>query len=417
MGQNIFYLFFILSVIVFLFKRKNGIVWIPIFYVVLDSSFSFFPSLSIVTYIRPIVFLFISLFLIEKIKFNWLNRYLFIFLIYTLVLVLFSSEIFYSFKGYSQVFISMMCFPLGYLYFDSTDKLRILNRSLFYVILYSVFSSAIGYLFGIGRNFDYDSISDPESIGLLGSGGLYSAALAIGLIPMLLTTVTRPFWKWVLYISSFAAYVFILLNVRRTAILIPIVGLLTYAWFAPRKSRIFMGVVFIGFLLILSSPLYLDKLISRYNVRAEKGRFDEDFYKTENRYEENIYLISTVFSFDDPLTSLVGNKIYSSGRTDDVLTRMYHSDSANLLAGTGIIGVFLYIMVYIAFFRFPRFCKNSNNQKIGLYKTTYYSLLLMSLFVAMNGSLMLVSLRSIIFLYMGAMLSLMYREKQIVYLN
>lgn len=331
---------------------------------------------------------------------------------YTFILVLFSTELFYSIKGFTQVLISLLCFPIGFIYFDNQSKLDRLHKVFFAILIYSLFSSIVGYKFGIGKNFDYDKTQD-ETIGLLGSSGLYSGALIIGLLPIILPSFRNYFWRVALVVTSLVVYVFILLNVRRTAIMIPIVGLLTFAWFSPNKSKIVGGILFGASVLILASPFYFNKLVERYEVRAEKGRFNEDFYKTENRYEENIYLFNTVFSFDNPLRSMVGHKIYASGRFDDARTRMYHSDPANLLAGTGIIGTVLYILIYVAFFRFPRFVKGYNNKNIKMYKTSYYVLLFISLFVSLNGSLMLVSLRSIIFLYLGAMLSLMYREKRL----
>lgn len=58
-------------------------------------------------------------------------------------------------------------------------------------------------------------------------------------------------------------------------------------------------------------------------------------------------------------------------------------------------------------FHFGRYKSKKNNSQYKLLKSSYFSLLFISLFVSLNGSLTIVTLRSIIFLYMGGILSLM----------
>lgn len=404
----VYYIFFFISLIALLKMERNFIVILPVFNVILDSSFSFFPSLSVVTYFRPVIYLILILYFARDIKVNGLNRQMFIFLAYTFILVIFSSEFFYSLKGYGQVFISMMMIVLGFIYFDTQDKLHTLNRSLLFVLLFSVISSALGYAFDIGRTLEY---STEETIGILGSGGLYSAAFAIGLLPLLIRSFNKPLWRYLLLVSSVAAYIFILLNVRRTAIIIPLVGLISFSIFIPGKSKVITGLIIGVLVFIILSPIYADTLLRRFELREEKGRFDKNFYQTEARYIENIEVYSNAFSFREPLKSLFGSGIFASGRVGgEIGTRMLHTDIANLVGGTGIIGLIIYVIFYLKLFGYIYYLKLPVSQQLHLYKSSYYSVFLISLFVALNGSLMLVSLRTLIFLYLGASLSLLYRR-------
>lgn len=407
---NLYYLFFILSIIWLLYKKQHFVIWLPLFNLILDSSFTYFETLSVVTFIRPAVFLILFYFFAKRFSFNTLNKPLFNFLIFTLLLVLFSSEMFYSFKGYMQVFISMMTFVIGFIYFDNISKLHKLNKTLLYVLAFTVGFTAVGYIFGIGNTLEYTYKIDPEAIGLLRSFGLYSAAVTIGILPLVLISFQDSIWRWLLLSLAVVAYIFILLNVRRTAISIPIIGLLTFAWFIPNKSKVITGVIIAFAILILLFPFYGDKFMSRYMVREEQGRFDEDFYETESRYLENISLFTAVFSFQDPVKSLFGSKIYASGRDEEERKRMYHSDSASLLDGTGIVGVLIYVYFLYRLFKFGTFFKNTTSPHYQLYKSTYYSLLFILLFASLGGSLMNVTLRSLLFLFMGALLSLMYHS-------
>lgn len=404
-------IFFILSFSWLLYKKKEFIIWLPLFYIIYETSFNYFTTLSIVTYIRPLLFAILLAYYYKKITLNFVTRPLFRFLLYTLLLIPFSSEFFYSLKGYMQVFISMMCLVIGYIYFDRKTKLDLLNKIALGVLLFTIFSSIMGYFFGIGAQLEYTVKKGPETIGLLRSFGLYSGAVIIGILPLVVTSFQKSFGRWLLFGTAIITYIFILLNVRRTAIVIPLIGLLTYLWFIPNKKKIISGLVIgIGVLLLLS-PYYEKTLLRRFEIRENAGRFEEDFYETESRYIENINVFEKVFSFDNPIKSFFGSKIYASGREGDSRTRMNHTDLANLLDGTGIIGVILYVLLYFQLFKAPKRIKVRLNRNFDLYKSTYYGLLFISIFASIGGSLMNVTLRSILFLYMGAMLSMMKMVK------
>ena len=304
----------------------------------------------------------------------------------------------------------MMCFAISYSYFKNREQLDNLNKGSFAVLVFTVFSSVVGYVYGVGTVLEYTVKDDPEAIGLLRSFGMYSAGVVIGILPLVIKTFRKKIWQYLLILFSMAAFIFILLNVRRTAILIPIIGILTYAWYSPKKTKIISGIVIVAATLLLLSPLYIEKLTNRFLVREERGRFDEDFYKTESRYTENIEVFSNTFSFENPLKSFFGSKIYASGREEDVRNRMYHTDSASLLDGTGIIGVIIYLYFLFQLFTFAKFPVRNKSENYCLYRSTYMSLLFILLFVSINGSIMNVSFRSLVFIYMGAMLALMKKE-------
>jgi hypothetical protein len=406
--QNIYYLVFVLIFYWLFYKKEHTLSWLPFIYIILDSGFSYFATLSIVTYLRPVIFIILLLYFRKKIVLNSLNKPLYWFLLYTLVLVFLSPAMFYSIKGYMQVLISMIAFPLGYQYFKNVSRVCILSRSVLFLLVFSVIATAVGYIFDIGRSFDYDRKEEIESIGLLGSGGLYTSSFAIGILPFLNRFIVRKYERWILFSSSVIIYIFILLNLRRTAILMPLIGLFTYILLTPHKLRAVSGVILGIVIMLLLSPLYNNILSKRFEIREEKGRFQSDFYLTEGRYLENIEVFSNAISFNDPVKSLFGQLIYASGRGDRY-GRMYHSDSASLLAGTGIVGMVLYIIFYYKLFRVGKYIGYSAiNGK--LLKSTYFSILLMSVFIALNGSITLVSIRTLIFLYLGAILSLSFHN-------
>jgi hypothetical protein len=267
----------------------------------------------------------------------------------------------------------------------------------------------LGYAFGIGRVLEYTIFSDDlvdESVGLLGSSGMYSASFIIGITPFLLSYINKIHLKYFGIALAIITFIFILLNVRRTAILIPIVGLVVYAFYIPNKGKIMTGLFFSLILMLALSPIYTDKLMERFNFRQEQGRFDSDFYKTEGRFYETTIVYEEIMSFEDPILSLFGERIFASGWIDkEKQPRMLHSDPAVLIYGTGIIGFIIYLLIYFKLFSLIPLGL-TNNKFIGTLKGAFYTVIFISLMASLNGSILLMSLRSLIFLFLG----LIYRQ-------
>jgi hypothetical protein len=300
----------------------------------------------------------------------------------------------------------MIFFVIGFYYLNDTEKLQKLNNTLIIVLIFSLIVTAVGYLFNIGKRLEYTiKIEDAEDrVGLLGSGGLYTGGLIISLLPIIIPKIKRYTIKLIVIISAIILFIFILLNVRRTAILIPLVGLLTYVLFTPRKIRIMLSYILSLIFLILFSYFYEDLLIQRYQIREKQGRFKKEFYKDESRYLENVQLYKEYIKFEEPLKSLFGigvNIFAEHVDNNKVVKRMYHSDIAKLLSGSGFIGLILYINIYIFILRLLK-----KNRKIDTnlkkLRAIGYSLIFISLLVSLNGSLTLVNFRTVLFLYLGA---------------
>ena len=336
-------------------------------------------------------------------------------MIYTILLLIFSSELLYSFRAVAQVFISMLMLLTGYLFCTDYFRFQKIIKSLFWVILVGVAATALGYLFGIGKTLEYAVLEEneagPEFVGLLGSGGLYGPAVALGLLPLILKDRLYPYKSWLIISLSFILYVFILLNVRRTAIFIPIIGYLCFLFFSTSKIKtvrfLFIGLVITG----LTFPLYRGLLEKRLNVRIEAGRFEKDFYKTEDRYKENIDMIKSITEYKEPLKTFFGfgNNIFAEHIENGIVVkRMYHSDSAKIFYGEGLLGLILYFIFYVHILY--KIIKIPGTDKMNDIKTGALALWSISVFVSINGSLNLMTFRSINFLLLGAFLGFAYSQ-------
>ncbi|MDX9904242.1 MAG: hypothetical protein RB288_09230, partial [Bacteroidales bacterium] len=407
----IIYLFFVVAIVLVYRMKREFIYYVPIFNVLADVSFNYFEAFSAPSILRAIVlFLFLVMFWEQMVKMDVLKS-MYLFFFYILIIMLFSKEFLISFKAVAQVILSMSVFIAGYRYITNYQRYRKMLEALNWVILAGFVAAAVGYIFDIGQTLEYTSGTEykgePEFIGLLGSGGLYGPALALALLPVIIQNRYRNMPPWLLWVISAGLYIFIILNVRRTAIVIPIIGFVSYLVFTRRPARVIRYLILFSVTLALLAPIYRPLLEKRVEARAERGRFERGFIKTESRYLENLELFKEIREFDNPLAIIsgIGHNIFAEhtekGR---IVRRMYHSDTAKLVYGAGLTGLVLYIVLYgqmlHMILRIPRI------KVLNEYRAGALTLWIISLFVSFNGSISLVTFRTMSFLLLGAFIGM-----------
>lgn len=324
---------------------------------------------------------------------------------------MFSEAFLYSFRVAVQVIMSMSMLLAGYAVFSKVEGINYLVKNLKPLIFLAIVATAVGYLFNIGQDLQYTTSShydsEAENVGLLGSGGLYSPGLVLGMLPLLIKTERRRIGLIILIAAAALLYLFILLNVRRTAIIIPILGLLGFFMYIPYKARIkiiqYVLVIAIG--LILSYPIYSKVLNKRYKFRESQGRFEKGFYKTEARYLETIDMFDAISTLDEPLKVMfgIGNNLFADQYENGfVARRMIHSDIPKIYYGMGLFGVLLYILIYLSILK--EIIAIPSKGIFRDLKAACFGLLFISVFVSLNGSITLFSFRALNFLLLGAFL-------------
>ena len=406
----IFLLFVIAIVLVYRMKREF-IYYVPIFNVLADVSFNYFEALSAPSILRAVVLmLFLLMFWKQLVRMDVL-RSMYLFFFYILIVMLFSKELLVSFKTAAQVILSMSVFIAGYSYITNFRRYRKLLESLVWVIIAGFIAAAVGYIFDIGRTLEYTAGTEykgePEFIGLLGSGGLYGPALALALLPIIIQNRFRKIPPWLLWAVSAGLYIFIILNVRRTAILIPIIGFVSSLIFYRTQTRVLRYLFLFSVTLALLAPVYRPLLEKRVKARAELGRFEKGFMQTESRYLENLEMLKEIREFKDPLAIVtgIGHNIFAE-HTDQrkIVRRMYHSDTAKVVYGAGLIGLVLYFVIYGQLLRM--IIKIPGARVLNEFKAGALTLWIISFFVSFNGSITLVTFRTMSFLLMGAFIGM-----------
>jgi len=406
--------------IILLKKKKDFIYLIPFFQVVVDASFTEFSVLGVATFYRASMILLFLIYCIKYFKKSTLVNTIYLFLFFCGLLVLNSDEFLYSFKNYAQVVLSMLMFPVGFSMIDQEWKFDKLLKSLISVIVISLIFVISGYFFKIGRSLEYTlDVGAEDVIGLLSSGGLFSSGVAIGLLPVILPLIEKDWKRKTIVILTIILYIFIILNVRRTAIIIPLIGVGISLIFMNSKKKLVVGLVTAILIFILLLPTFEDILISRIDLRESQRNnemFTGNFYQNEQRYWENIILFDKILKFNDPKRDLFGidNNIFAEHiMNNQIVTRMYHTDIAKLLYGTGLLGLLLYFIIIIGLlvtaFKYK-------DKKFNKYFLTSFILTIITIFVIFNGSLNLITFRSIIFLVLGASVGMQMRTYNAKYL-
>jgi len=407
----IIFLFFAISIVLVFRMKREFIYFLPVFNVLADVSFNYFEAFSAPSILRAVVLLlFLLMFWKQLIKMDLLKS-MYLFFLYIFIIMLFSHEIRISLKAVVQIILSMSVFIAGYKYITDYKRYRRLFEALTWVILLGLIAAAIGYIFDVGHTLEYTANDEykgePEFIGLLGSGGLYGPALALALLPLIIQNKRRNIPLWFLWIISAGLFVFIILNVRRTAILIPIIGFVSYLIFSRSQTTVLRYLILFSVTLALLAPVYRPLLEKRIEARAERGRFERGFMKTESRYTENLEMIAKIREFEEPRTILfgIGHNIFAEHiENGKIVRRMYHSDTAKLLYGAGLTGLLLYFIIYgqllYMILRIPGI------RVLNEYRAGALTLWTISFFVTFNGSITLVTFRTMSFLLMGAFLGM-----------
>ncbi len=418
----VYSIIFLVSLVIFYRTKLLFLSILPAILLIMDAGFTFFASNSIITYSKAtLIFLFIFYSFNKIGKYIIYNRAIFAFILFCLMLFLFTEELAVSSRNSIKALPPMLFFFIGIHYYKKEDNYLLLLKSFIILIFISVAFASFGYVFGIGQTYDYGDFTEEVGyVGLLQGGNYYPVSIAIIIVFVLISDKylnISPFKKFVLIITTAVCYLFIVLTMRRTSILLPALGIFIVILSNPKiVSKTFLNLSIIVFIFILLLPLYEDVLFTRFEVRAETGRFEKDFYETENRYLETIRIFEKTFSFTDLKHSLIGTNVLAGGWEGGEAHRMHHTDHAQLLDTTGIIGFTLYFMIYISFFRyylrFKRIYKRDSRYRN--INSLFLSTILITIVTGLNGSMFIVTFRTTAFLFLGACVGIL-NSKMIKY--
>lgn len=399
--------------------------WLILINVIIDIFAFWSEPGGITAFIRVVILysVFFYFLLIKKIKFEK-NIYIVIFSIYVLLQLLIAVDLDYSLKISIQIITSLLMFFVGYALIKNEFDFYYYLKQFFWIYVAIIVNTIVSNIFKIGLD-DYTQSTDYVVGGLNDLWNIYTYSLMM--LPLLIFYKIQK--KWLLYICGFLVLIFLVVSLKRIAIVGVIFSAIIFIYFLGIRAGMIRKLVYFLILLLVTSPLYLDLLINRIEVRAEQGRFEKDFYQSEGRYLEVKYLFDQVQNFKNPPEVLFGLRAFDSrGVVGDDL-RQFHVDFTLIAFTLGFFGLIIYLLIHLKILiQLKEIFKSMTRNRYLLlkYKTHIISgfvLLFSSMLTSIGGQMYHVSFRALIFMTLGAIIKFLmieikrYQLKKHAYFN
>lgn len=336
---------------------------------------------------------------------------IFVYFAYLILLLPFSSNILTSFSGYLKIFVTMMMFPIGFILVKNFDHFRKLNTGVLWGMVIFTLNFIVANIFKIGSNPYLSTLN--FYTGDITMNGLNTGALFV-LTSLSVISFTRHLkTKGTAVFLGACTLLAMVLSLRRGPLISLCIGLIIYFLFSSRRSYYIKGLIGFSVLILLFSPLYKSLFVQQYEARREQ--FQLNVYRTEYRYFETFAVIDEIVRSESLFRTLFGKEIFNSignygGRKFG--RRPLHVDYNVLLHGTGVIGLGLYILIFInIFLKFIREYKKNPDVLPTLHckkmlLPLFLSFIVVSLTVALSGGLLAVTYRALLFLYLGSIIGI-----------
>lgn len=324
-----------------------------------------------------------------------------VFIIYLIIISLFNStDIARSLEGVLKIASTIGCFFLAYYYLTDYKSLKIFIATSFTAVLILNLNYILAQFFFIGLSV---YTNDSFYIGNVLAGSSILISIVI-LLLIIIPEIKNIYFKFFIYINSILGIIFILIGLKRTAILALLAGFIFYFFFSREVKNLPKYAVIITLAIILLFTYLPTEFLSRYDFRLAKT----EQYETEGRYIEFEVVMEELISKNSIGQNLIGVEFYNSQYYFPITYfgryRVLHIDYMILLHGAGIIGLILYfILIYLflkkglrirdkQLFSFPRIRK---------IRILYLTMIVVMLLISIGGGITAITLRSQIFLTIG----------------
>ena len=396
-------LFYNYTTLIFIYAVGNGL---------------FISSGSVLTIIIPSIFVLYSSWInIKYSKYLSHNKIIYIYIIYIAILVYFSSNIPYSLKNVLKSFVPLFYFGVAIAFVNNYKALNRLFKSMIILGILFIANLIISNLFNLGGSSYSADETDYLQTGSIYSEGLNSMGYYLILLPAIiqLYPFKRQYEKRIVLLMCFAIFISLLLVLKRGSLLIVFSGyiiLLLFSQFKQRK-RLIKTLLFSALALVLSFPLYEKMLYERINVRQDRLQLDS--YESELRHTENELVIKDIFYSGNKVWLFFGHEVLNSAGNYGggvYRERQLHNDYAQLLNGSGIIGLSLYflmnisILTYYLKLRKKILCAGLYGKKERLLNMVFWAFFLVYFILGFSGSIDSLIYNPIRFIFLGAIIGI-----------
>jgi hypothetical protein len=383
--------------------RTKVIYFLPVYLTMFNVIYGFYPSGSGFGTTRSVTMLIFVIYMVLTNKdILTSSKWTTVFLLYTTLLIPLSSNVQNSIIEYMDVFLSFMCLPIAYLYIRNVDDLKWLNLSMIGVATIFVINSLLSTIF----NFGIDYYGGGSATGGFVASKLFGPALFIVLLPIIIPQLGKGM-RIVTFVLAALTFIFLLLSMRRTSVFIPVFGYMLYFLISKRKFQfIVISTIFLTMLLVLF-PFYKKVLERQFMARSDT--FENPSIESEYRYKETFIIFKE--NFTNTKTIMIGRDIFNSpGNYNQGKwgARPLHIDYNLVLHGSGVIGLILYLLIFLDIL--IKFLKFKNTVPKDPYfdelVIIFKILIIMVMTVSLNGGIGQLSYRAVMFLYLGGLLGI-----------
>ncbi|MDG5766328.1 O-antigen ligase family protein [Balneolales bacterium ANBcel1] len=294
---------------------------------------------------------------------------------YFLLLVITNERIQPAMGIWVSVAISLLMYPVTYRYiYKKCHYNWIYNISIILLLIIGV-HFIFAQFFNIGR-VPYRMNIDIHT----GWGDVHQTFNIVYLL------LFMPFLHYILnkgvskiqIIIYFISLIPIILIFRRGAVLGLMLGFLVYIILTPYKGKLVLFLLGLFFIMVISSPLYFDRL----EIVLEQRPTDySDFVETGRTLE--FTWLADIYKNSDVSFILFGAELFDYPNFANV-RRPLHTDYVTYLLGGGIIGFLLYLNIFISIW--IQFLRNIKN-----IKKTSLRRELIALFAAITAANIIIS--------------------------
>ena len=189
---------------------------------------------------------------------------------------------------------------------------------------------------------------------------------------------------------------------KRAGIFSLLAGMLIYLYLTQSRARFLRYFIVAGLLFYLVFPAFQSIISERYNARIEQMQAIEE----EARYQEFIYVFKE-FREGEISQKFFGKEVFNSGPSFGKKyfhsNRIIHSDVTSFFYGSGLIGIILYLGIFVLLFRNGSFYRRMLKHNAGDRElfAIYFSILAATFLISVSGS-STIGERCMTFLYLGA---------------
>jgi len=393
---------------VFRKKYQTSIVLaLPVIIAIASTTQNYFTGIGPGDIRMLIILLFMMLFFYKYYRDTAINHIIMIDIFFLFLVAIFATDLSYTFTVLAKYIVSTLAFSVGYYYIKNINDYQGLLKSYLWALLIMDISIVVANIFQIGSS-DYLEASaiyyGPARVDIT----MQMSVILLALSPYFLFVKTTAKQKLFITILLLASFIFILLGIKRTAIASLVIGYFIYLYIFPTKIKQIGKYIGVLVVLLLASPLYIDILYQRYLARLEAGRFDIGQASTEEgRFIEVVNVIDQ-FIYGDIWHKLFGSELFNYmefAKTD----RMLHTDYATMFSGSGLIGLILFLLIYVFMFKKIIFYKKvfkKNKLMISIVAVSL-SLLVAEIILGVGSTVHGIGIRFYIFLFIGASLGIL----------